>query len=222
MSLVLGVDTCGPSGSVALARLEPDSFELLGQIELAGRSYSSTLMTALEELLSGAKATVRELDAIVVVPGPGSFTGVRIGLAAVKGLAEPAKTQVAAVSHLAVLAAKAGTSWAALDAHRHEVFLRTETPGGEARELLAGAAELAALQPHPARVAVCDEAAAVLLAATWPDTELLLSAPPTAADALALAAPLVRAGTFADVALLDGHYLRRSDAEIFGVPAPGA
>ena len=131
MSLVLSVDTCGPSGSVALARLEPDSFELLGQIELAGRSYSSTLITAVEELLSGAKATVRQLDAVVAVYGPGSFTGVRIGLAAVKGLAEPAQTPVAAVSRLAVLAAKAGTSWAALDAHRHEVFLRTETPGGE-------------------------------------------------------------------------------------------
>jgi tRNA threonylcarbamoyladenosine biosynthesis protein TsaB len=42
---------------------------------------------------------------------------------------------------------------------------------------------------------------------------------PTAADALRLGAPRVAAGEFADLALLDGHYLRRSDAEIFGDPA---
>jgi tRNA threonylcarbamoyladenosine biosynthesis protein TsaB len=41
-------------------------------------------------------------------------------------------------------------------------------------------------------------------------------APPTSADALLLAAPRILSGSFADTALLDGHYLRRSDAEIFG------
>lgn len=222
MSLVLGVDTCGPSGSVALARLAPDSLGLLGQIELAGRSYSATLIAAVEELLSQAQAKIGQLQAIVVTSGPGSFTGVRVGLAAVKGLAEPAQTPVVAVSRLAVLAAKSGVAAAALDAHRHEIFLRMEAPGAEPRELLAGAAELAAIHPYPARVAVCDAAAAALLAAAWPAAELVQTGAPNAADALALAASLVRADAFADLALLDGHYLRRSDAEIFGAPAAGA
>jgi len=221
MSLVLCVDTCGPSGTVALARLDPDSIELLGQIELEGRSYSATLIAAVEELLSAAQAKVGQLHAMVVVNGPGSFTGVRLGLAAVKGLAEPAQTPVAVVSRLEVLAAKAGTALAALDAHRHEVFLRVEEPGAAPRELLAGAAELAEIHPHPARVAVCDEAAAAVLAEAWPGAALVQTAPPTAADALALAAPLVRSHAFADLALLDGHYLRRSDAEIFGTPVSG-
>jgi len=64
--------------------------------------------------------------------------------------------------------------------------------------------------------------AAALLEAAWPNAKLIRLAPPTAADALQLAAPRVAAGEFADVALLDGHYLRRSDAEIFGEPIPAA
>jgi len=58
-----------------------------------------------------------------------------------------------------------------------------------------------------------------LLAAAWPGTELVRLAAPTAADALQMAAPGAIAGECVDLALLDGHYLRRSDAEIFGQPA---
>ena len=154
----------------------------------------------------------------MAVSGPGSFTGVRVGLSAVKGLAEAAELPVVAVSRLAVLAMKAGTVSAALDAHRHEVFLRTGGEGFEARDMLAGAQELAGILPAPTQVAVCDEAAGALLAAAWPTARLICLEPPTAADALQVAAPRVVAGEFADVALLDGHYLRRSDAEIFGEP----
>jgi tRNA threonylcarbamoyladenosine biosynthesis protein TsaB len=130
-----------------------------------------------------------------------------------------------------VLAAKAGTSSAALDAHRHEVFLRLggavsgrEVAGAQARELLAGAPELANLElaglaAQPVRIAVCDPAAALLLSSAWPAAELVHTAAPIAADALSLGAPRVAAGEFVDLALLDGHYLRRSDAEIFGEPA---
>jgi len=168
-----------------------------------------------------------------------------VGLSAVKGLAEAAGIPVVAVSRLEVLAAKAGVPSAALDAHRHEVFLRIGLPGEPGkemqtdegdrvppvpilgpgnpypstsrlyRELLAGAYELADLVPPP-RIALCDEAAAVLLGAAWPAAELVRTQAPTAADALRLCAPRVLAGEFVDLALLDGHYLRRSDAEIFG------
>jgi tRNA threonylcarbamoyl adenosine modification protein YeaZ len=107
--LVFGVDTCGPSGSVALGRLVGDGLELLGQTELAGRSYSATLVAAVGELLKQNGMALRELSAIVVVNGPGSFTGVRVGLSAVKGLAEPFRIPVVVVSRLEVLASKAGT-----------------------------------------------------------------------------------------------------------------
>jgi tRNA threonylcarbamoyladenosine biosynthesis protein TsaB len=228
--LLLAIDTCGPIGSVALGRSSGSSVEILGQIELEGRSYSSTLVAAVGELLCQTGTRFGLLDAIVAVNGPGSFTGVRVGLAAVKGFAQAAGIAVTAVSRLEVLAVMAEVSAAALDAHRHEVFLRLggmektasggESAGEQARELLAGASELAVL-PRPSRIAVCDEAAALLLESEWPDAELVRTAAPTAADALRLCASRASAGKFAELALLDGHYLRRSDAEIFGVEILG-
>lgn len=220
--LVLGIDTCGPSGSVALGRLAGGTVALLEQIELEGRSYSATLVTAVAELLAHAGAKVSDIAAIVAVKGPGSFTGVRVGLSAVKGLAEAAKIPVTAVSRLEVLAWKANTSSAALDAHRGEIFLRLGEPASGVRELLAGPAELAGTEPAPGRVAVCDDGAARLIADQWPNAELVTVSAPTAADALQLCGARFAAGDFVDLELLDGHYLRRSDAEIFGEPArPG-
>jgi tRNA threonylcarbamoyladenosine biosynthesis protein TsaB len=213
--LLLGIDTCGPVGSVALGRLADGVVEILGQTEIEGRSCSSMLVTAIAELLVQAQIQLSQIDAMVVVNGPGSFTGVRVGVAAVKGLAEGARIPVVVASRLAVLAFAAGTSSAALDAHRQEVYLRLGGTGdNQDRELLAGAQELAELGPAPSRIAVCDEAAADVLKAAWPAAELLRTAAPTAADALRLFAQ--QGGEAVDLAMLDGHYLRRSDAEIFG------
>ena len=226
--LVLAVDTCGPAGSAALGRIENGNVRILRQKQLAGRTYSATLVTAVGEILSEFGVRLRDLGAIVVVNGPGSFTGVRVGLSAVKGLAEPGRIPVVAVSRLAVLAAKAGVGSAALDAHRQEVFLRT----GEG-ELLAGAEELAALKQmtveapgaapatEPRTIAVCDDTAADFLERLWPEVGLVRVSAPTAADAIEQCVPQVLAGDFADLALLDGHYLRRSDAEIFGDVSKG-
>jgi tRNA threonylcarbamoyladenosine biosynthesis protein TsaB len=211
---VLAADTCGPAGSVALSRITSDSVETLAQAHLEGRTYSATLVATIESLLKAQQVPLRNLACIVIVNGPGSFTGVRVGLSAAKGLAEGAGLPLVAVSRLEVLARKAAVPDAALDAHRHEVFLRAN-----GRELLAGAPELAAIHPAPARIAVCDDAAATLLAKSWPATEILHVSAPTAADAILHAGPSIRARQFADVLLLDGHYLRRSDAEIFGDPA---
>jgi tRNA threonylcarbamoyladenosine biosynthesis protein TsaB len=224
---LLGIDTCGPSGSVALGKLiaaeASAQVEILGQSELAGRSYSALLVSSVADLLQKAALRLADLAAIVVVSGPGSFTGVRVGLSAAKGLAEFHSIPIIALSRLEVLATKSSVSAAALDAHRHEVFLRLAKPGEPPRELLAGAPELAALGLGlglgPWSIAVCDEPAAKLLGSLWPSCHLIRVAPPTAADALTVAAQPARAGSFADLSLLDGHYLRRSDAEIFGDPA---
>ena len=231
--LVLGVDTCGPTGSVALARVGRPSAEIsrstawdfgqlakvLGQIALEGKTYSSTLVSGVEVLLKGRAVKLTDIDAIVVVNGPGSFTGIRVGVSAVKGLAEPGNTPVVAVSRLAVLAAKTGVPSAALDAHRHEVFLQLEGQYGSSRQLLAGVEDLAQINPAPTKVAICDEGAAALLKSVWKGTELVLTEAPTAMDAIRVCMPAILAGEFADLVLLDGHYLRRSDAEIFGDPA---
>jgi tRNA threonylcarbamoyladenosine biosynthesis protein TsaB len=217
--LVLGIDTCGPMGSVALGRFSGELVEILGEIELEGRSYSATLVAAVGDLLKLGGTALSEVGAIVTVNGPGSFTGVRVGLSAVKGLAEVGQIPVAAVSRLEVLAWKAGVGSAALDAHRHEVFLRIGRVGGATRELLAGVSELAAVESAGAPIAVCDDMAAGLLSSAWPGAELVRVSAPTAADAIRLCAGRVMGGEFVDLALLDGHYLRRPDAEIFGEAA---
>src|SRR5580658_1127014 len=215
---ILAIDTCGPSGSVALGRLAGRDLEILGQLELAGRTYSATLVSAVAELLSSAGAAIADLGGIVAVHGPGSFTGVRVGLSGVKGLAQGGDIPVVPLSRLLVLARKAGVPSAAIDAQRGELFLRLEITGKDPVEMLAGPAELATLAP-PVRIAVCDEAAAALLASAWPSTQLVRTAPPLASDALRLGESRLVAGAAVDLALLDGHYLRRSDAEIFSDPA---
>ena len=212
--LLLAIDTCGPAGSVALGRLSGDSVEILGQTELEGRSYSAKLVATVGDLLGSHGVKLRDVGCIVAVNGPGSFTGVRVGLSTVKGFAMGAGMPVVAISRLAVLAGKAQVNAAALDAHRGEVFLRIV--GGE---LLAGADELAEIAA-PERVAVCDEAAAKLLRTVWTEAGLVEAPAPTAADALLQAVPHVLAGDFVELALLDGNYLRRPDAEIhFGAQA---
>jgi tRNA threonylcarbamoyladenosine biosynthesis protein TsaB len=215
---ILSVDTCGASGSVALGRLAGRDLELLGQIELEGRTYSATLVAAVRDLLRSAGASLGDLGGVVVVNGPGSFTGVRVGLSAVKGLAEGRNIPVVALSRLLVLSRKAGVPSAALDAHRGELFLRLEHTGSDPIELLAGPAELAAVEPKPLRIVVCQEPAARMIAAAWPSAQIVKSEPPMAADALRLGESMLVAGVYVDLALLDGHYLRRSDAEIFGKP----
>src|SRR5580692_5495028 len=160
--LLLAIDTCGPSGSVALGRIPGRDLEILGQTELAGRSYSATLISAIADLLHSAGLELRNLDGIVVVNGPGSFTGVRVGVSAAKGLAQGAEIPVVAISRLEVLSRKSGVPSAALDAHRGEVYLRLERTGAAPVELLAGPNELAAIHPVPSRIAVCDEGAAAV------------------------------------------------------------
>ncbi len=213
---ILAIDTCGPTGSVALARLAGRDVEILGQTELAGRTYSATLVAAVAELLQSAGVGLRELGGIIVVNGPGSFTGVRVGLSAAKGLAEGTEIPVVALSRLEVLSRKSGVPSSALNAHRGEVFLRLEQMGSKPIEILAGPRELVVIDPVPVRVAVCDDEAAAVLAAAWPGAQLVRVPSPVAADALRLGEARLIAGAVIDLALLDGHYLRRSDAEIFG------
>jgi tRNA threonylcarbamoyladenosine biosynthesis protein TsaB len=216
---LLAIDTCGATGSVALGQQVSGELRILGEKTMGLHRGSAELVSSICELLSLAEVQLPQLSALVAVNGPGSFTGVRVGLAAVKGLAESAQIPVVAVSRLEVLAFKAGIPSAALDAHRNEIFLRIGEPGTQPRELLAGNEELAAVKPAPKRIAVCDEAAAALLASAWPSTELVQTTETTAANALLFGAARVDAGEFVDLALLDGHYLRRSDAEIFGEAA---
>ena len=121
--LLLSIDTCGPLGTVALARLGGvDELTILGQTELPGKTYSAQLVPAIRHLLNHHNVTLTEIATIVVTNGPGSFTGIRIGLSTAKGLAEPTSIPILAVSRLVVLAHKTKTIAAALDASRGEFY----------------------------------------------------------------------------------------------------
>src|SRR5690348_14719197 len=135
--LLLAADTSGEHGSIALARGDERSFQALEVVPLAGGTFSAQLVPQIADLLSRHGFSKHNLDGFVVVSGPGSFTGLRVGLAAIKGLAEVLQKPIAAVSLLEVLALSGGAEGnivAALDAGRGEVYAgEYEVGSGESR-----------------------------------------------------------------------------------------
>ena len=122
---LLAVDTTTPDGSVAVLEGE----RVLAEVGVRSSStHSSRLLASIHFLLQSLSLDTRDLDGFAVAPGPGSFTGIRIGLGTVKGLAFASGKPVAAVSSLRALAhrlAERGeTRWVApvLDAKRGEVY----------------------------------------------------------------------------------------------------
>ena len=115
MMLVLAFDT---STDVATSALLDDG-RVLGE----RRSEPRALLEDVDALLLAASAEPRDLDALVVGTGPGSFTSTRIGLATARGMAFALDIPVAGISTLDALAAAAADVLPVLDARRHEVFV---------------------------------------------------------------------------------------------------
>jgi tRNA threonylcarbamoyladenosine biosynthesis protein TsaB len=216
-ALLLAVDTCGPSGSIALARVTDAGLTVIGEAELAGGEYAASLVLAIADLLDGAGVSVGDLAGIVAVAGPGSFTGIRIGLAAVKAIAEATSVPVVTVSRLALLADAAGALCSVLDAHRGQFYCGMYSEGQTpemTREMLLTAGEINAMGGLKGRVAVCEETVAQLLEELYGEPDLIRGEAPSAAAALRYSLSKWRAEEFADVASLDGHYLRGADAKV--------
>jgi tRNA threonylcarbamoyladenosine biosynthesis protein TsaB len=137
---LLLIDTCGETAGVAVCAMG----RVLGLEEFAPGRASAEIVAAVRRLLKAAGWGMEELDAVGVVSGPGSFTGVRTGLAAAKGLCEGADVRLVAVSRLAVLAESAGVSegLVVLEAGRGELYVREVQTG---REWVCGDADLMAL-----------------------------------------------------------------------------
>ena len=114
--LIVAIDTSGRKGSVALCRGDADSFEVLQLIPLEGGTYSARLMPTISSLLECNRFDKKDVDGFVVVSGPGSFTGLRVGLATVKGLCEVLQKPLAVVSMLEAVAVTYGSGWR--DRHR--------------------------------------------------------------------------------------------------------
>jgi tRNA threonylcarbamoyladenosine biosynthesis protein TsaB len=216
--LLLGIDTCGASGSIALGRVVEGQIDLRGERSITGGEYGASLLEGIADLLAGEGVRMSDLAGIVVAAGPGSFTGIRIGLATAKGLAEAAGLPVVTVSRLALLAemgTAVGVQSVVLDAHRGQVFCGIYEVGDPGREMLLTAGEINAMGGLPLPVAVCDESVAQFLENTL-ELEPLRVAAPDAKAALSFGLLKWQAGEFADLATLDGYYLRGADAKIAG------
>ena len=112
--LILAFDTATEVATSALV----DDGEVLGD----RRSLAQTLLEDVDALLRQGSAHPRDLDALAIGTGPGSFTGVRIGLSVARGLALSLELEGAGVSTLAALAAGAPDALPVIDARRSEVF----------------------------------------------------------------------------------------------------
>jgi tRNA threonylcarbamoyladenosine biosynthesis protein TsaB len=139
--LLLAVDTSGKQGSIALARCGPDdACDVVETAPLSGGTFSAALVPETATLLRKHGFSKGDIGAFAVVSGPGSFTGLRIGLSAVKALAEVLAKPIAAVSLLEVLATAGhsqGGVMAALDAGRNEVFLAEYEVSGTVTHLIS-------------------------------------------------------------------------------------
>ncbi len=224
---LLMIHTAGGEGSVALADTE-NAKAIVATEVLPGRSSSERLVPAVRRLLEERGWRLGELAAVVVVHGPGSFTGVRVGLSAAKGLSEAAGVGLIAVSRLALLAARidggGGPVHAVLDAGRGEFYYGEYVGRRCVRELLMGEEDVAAAalggSSSGGPVVVCEVKVAEALAGLAPRiVALRIVEEPVAWDALPFALERIGRGEFDDAATLDANYLRRTDAEIFAKPA---
>lgn len=122
--LFLCFDSSTPAGSVALVREGSIIAEHLIQVQK--RSHSDYLMRYVHELLEEVDVSLSDLSGLVVVSGPGSFTGLRVGLATVQGLAQALLLPIYPVSSLQVIAYANGPSdlpvVALIDARKQEVY----------------------------------------------------------------------------------------------------
>lgn len=141
--LILAVDTTTPWGSTALLEDERVSAEF--SVE-SPATHSARLMRTIDCLLAAAGRTIKDVEAFAAAAGPGSFTGIRIGLSAVKALALASGRPAVAVSTLEALALKGAAFQARLvapmlDAKKNELYAALfEVSSKSRRELLPQAA----------------------------------------------------------------------------------
>jgi tRNA threonylcarbamoyladenosine biosynthesis protein TsaB len=235
--LLLVTDTSGKHGSVALARADsnPSNIgvnkpEVIESMPLAGGTFSAQLVPQIAALLAKHKFSKRDIEAFVVVSGPGSFTGLRVGLAAIKALAEILRKPIVPVSLLEVVAISAeshGSLVAALDAGRGEIY------AGE-YELVKNGAGLIVARLVQERLLPRDEflTMAQQTVVATPNEDLAKIAHSAGIRIISVAQPgaatiaqvgwrKLQAGEIATPEQLEANYIRRSDAETFAKLSKG-
>ncbi|WP_421725463.1 tRNA (adenosine(37)-N6)-threonylcarbamoyltransferase complex dimerization subunit type 1 TsaB [Bauldia sp.] len=131
---LLAIDTAGERCSAAVAAV--DSIDLILRTETIGRGHAERLFALVAEVMADAGLDYGQLDRIAVTVGPGSFTGLRVGIAAARGLALATGCPVVSVGTLAAAAERARTLAgpvpvvAALDARRDEIYAQAFAADG--------------------------------------------------------------------------------------------
>jgi tRNA threonylcarbamoyladenosine biosynthesis protein TsaB len=232
--LILSLDTASPAGSVAILRDEIT----LGVISTrAEENYSSRIFRHLEFLLNDLALKLADFDLFAVSAGPGSFTGLRVGLTAAKGWAEVYRKPVVGVSALEAVAFQARARSAvlvpALDARRGQIYFGVYraaaaglaldgeefvvTPEEFAEKLGAlahggdGAGGFSILTPDAPVVAVVTRLPSKLTV-SFAGLEIVSSVLAPSIGGIAHARAL--RGHVSDALTLDANYVRRSDAEM--------
>ena len=144
--LLLAIDTSGKDGSIALVQFEGGNSRTVEVTAIRGGTFSAQLVPQIAVLLAKHNLTKQDIDGFTVVSGPGSFTGLRVGLAAVKALAEVLRKPIAAVSLLEAIALSDGLQGrvlAAMDAGRGNVYcgeysVRDSTASLITKQVLSG------------------------------------------------------------------------------------
>lgn len=228
--IVLAIDTSDARGDVTLLKGDVIAW---CKNHVTQEDYSGWLLPAVKEVLTKSDVKMQDVDVYGVAAGPGSFTGVRVGLTTVKGWAEVYGKPIVAVSRLEALAlqASAGTEYVAawMNARREQVFgalykrssQRLERLGDEmviaSGKFVQAASELAGEE----RIAwATTDPDCVMNTAEWAKrkdlNEGLEVVDGFLGGAIArMAAKEFAAGRTIDTLALDANYVRRSDAEVF-------
>jgi tRNA threonylcarbamoyladenosine biosynthesis protein TsaB len=216
--LIIGIDTSGKHGGIALARGDGECCEVLDSAPIAGGTFSAQLVPQLAAMLQKHKLDKTGIDGIAAASGPGSFTGLRVGLAAVKGLAEILSKPIAAVSLLEAVAVISGKRnvLAALDAGRGEVYVGHYSVEGSRATLLEP--ESLVLQsrftvPAPAVLVTPDSSIAELARSQGAEVHSVQR--PGVEIVARIGLRKLLEGDTVSPEQLDANYLRRSDAELF-------
>ena len=219
--LILAADTSGRNGSLALVEFHSGSARTVELVGIEGGTFSAQLIPQIAALLRTHHLTKSDIGGFAVVSGPGSFTGLRVGLAAIKGLAEILRRPIAAVSRLeatALLAGAQGSILVALDASRGQVYVATYSR--ENGQAVALTEQLLSRDEFRARVqgwylVTCDQSLAQEF------TSAVLVESPRADVIARLGFDKMQRGEIVSPESLDVTYLRASDAER-KTPACGA
>jgi tRNA threonylcarbamoyladenosine biosynthesis protein TsaB len=217
-SRIVAIDTTSESGSLALL----ENGAVLDEVSvLSAEGFGHVLFPQLERLLSRHGWSPADVDCYAAAAGPGSFTGVRVGLAAIKGLGEALGKPVVTVSNLQAVALHgAGPLRAAvLDARRGEVYGAVYSATLELvlpERVLAFSVWIDTLPESGVEFLSTDFGAfAAQLAETRFRDAPLKTVPRALAAAVGrIAADRLAAGLATDPAAADANYVRRSDAEL--------